>query len=461
MTVNTGYHLEGDLGGPMNIDEGYRWNVPVVTYGFDPEFTAYFGDRGVRAIEEAISILNELPPASDIDLDSYPLCSSMPNFKAAGLGLCDLKSAALAGLLEQMGLADPIRSAFVLRQRTVYSTFTNYFIIGRNFDPYSFELSSVVNGASFGYSVAESSWMPPFFADAFEYRIDLPGVPVDPVASGGPRGGVFLTGLTRDDVGGLRFSLRRENWKVESLLPDVTAALGNSNEVVQVASRPGVEKIEFVRMQRTEGQFLPLTNLFTDTFVTDQGCQQQELQRVSREPDILFTAADLGMKFFFDDQYLYVATVRTWARTDTSNWQNNAGLNNRPSGAGPGIIRPSATITFNKMGRYSEAHLGNPQFYSFPAWGSFDEDPDDIAPFPGNETATSVTVNASVIRDGAQPMFDWKLLIKTNAIYRIQTTTNLTDWITVASLTNTSEGFTTFRYPASDPSRSLRAVLAP
>ena len=28
----------GDIGGPMNIDEGYRWNVPVVTYGFDASF---------------------------------------------------------------------------------------------------------------------------------------------------------------------------------------------------------------------------------------------------------------------------------------------------------------------------------------------------------------------------------------------------------------------------------------
>ena len=25
----------GDIGGPMEINSGYRWNVPVVSYGFD------------------------------------------------------------------------------------------------------------------------------------------------------------------------------------------------------------------------------------------------------------------------------------------------------------------------------------------------------------------------------------------------------------------------------------------
>ena len=35
-----------DIGGPMNLDEGYRWNVPVLTYGFDASFLEYFGSNG-------------------------------------------------------------------------------------------------------------------------------------------------------------------------------------------------------------------------------------------------------------------------------------------------------------------------------------------------------------------------------------------------------------------------------
>ena len=27
-----GYNLPGDIGGPGGLTEGYRWNVPVITY---------------------------------------------------------------------------------------------------------------------------------------------------------------------------------------------------------------------------------------------------------------------------------------------------------------------------------------------------------------------------------------------------------------------------------------------
>ena len=59
-----GYSLLGDIGAPMSPLEGYRWNVPVITYGFDGTFLRYFGTNGVNAIEEAVGILNSLPAAS-------------------------------------------------------------------------------------------------------------------------------------------------------------------------------------------------------------------------------------------------------------------------------------------------------------------------------------------------------------------------------------------------------------
>src|SRR4249920_3873600 len=61
-----GYRLNGQIGGPMTLNEGYRWNVPAITYGFDPSFIGYFGTNGVVAIEEAFKILNDLPPFSEI-----------------------------------------------------------------------------------------------------------------------------------------------------------------------------------------------------------------------------------------------------------------------------------------------------------------------------------------------------------------------------------------------------------
>ena len=44
----------GDIGGPMDIGSGYRWNVPVVTYGFDRSFLDYFGSNGVAAVRTAL-----------------------------------------------------------------------------------------------------------------------------------------------------------------------------------------------------------------------------------------------------------------------------------------------------------------------------------------------------------------------------------------------------------------------
>lgn len=50
MSRANGYQQPGDVGGPMDITEGYRWNVPVVTYGFDRSFLDYFGSNGVAAV---------------------------------------------------------------------------------------------------------------------------------------------------------------------------------------------------------------------------------------------------------------------------------------------------------------------------------------------------------------------------------------------------------------------------
>ena len=106
-----------DIGGPMDIGSEYRWNVPVVTYGFDKSFLDYFGTNGVAAVESAIQVLNDLPPASDIVLTNYPFESQQINYQAQSLSLYDLKSERFCLLLEQMGLATPTRYVFALRLR--------------------------------------------------------------------------------------------------------------------------------------------------------------------------------------------------------------------------------------------------------------------------------------------------------------------------------------------------------
>ena len=51
-----------DIGGPMNFGEGHRWNVPVVTYGFDASFLEYFGSNGVAEVERAIAHYTRATP---------------------------------------------------------------------------------------------------------------------------------------------------------------------------------------------------------------------------------------------------------------------------------------------------------------------------------------------------------------------------------------------------------------
>src|SRR5258705_549693 len=82
-------------GGPMNLGEEYRWNVPVVYYAFTPEFLNYFGQHGVDEVEKAMKLVSDLPPASQLRLEDYPLTSQRVNYRAQALGLVDLRSTAL------------------------------------------------------------------------------------------------------------------------------------------------------------------------------------------------------------------------------------------------------------------------------------------------------------------------------------------------------------------------------
>src|SRR5688500_15280437 len=48
----------GDLGGPKNLGEEWRWNIPEITYGFDESFINYFGTNGMNAIDAAAETFN-------------------------------------------------------------------------------------------------------------------------------------------------------------------------------------------------------------------------------------------------------------------------------------------------------------------------------------------------------------------------------------------------------------------
>lgn len=424
MTQEVGYQLGADLGGPMNLGEEYRWNIPVITYGFDESFLNYFGARGVEEIEKAIKILNDLPRFSQMSptLSEYPLDTRRFNHRASALFLYDLKSYALSILLEQLGVAPAERYVWTLRSRVLVNNIPVYAVIQRNFDPVTFEPSSYVNGGLYTYYIIPSPIWNITYWEAVEFDVDpsLPSV-TSVAALSDARGaywgtgwfvnnepGLFVTGLTRDDVGSLRYLYRPENVNVETSPTNaVLAASGStalsggsggspweppvgltnilggtnvltvvSNAPVVQALRPGMDSITFERVDfdSLTGAWIVLTNTYVDSYMTNGAIQSQTLERVLPQPDILFSAADLGID---PDGFPYV-----WSRSIS--FVNQDAINGLTTLAGPGQIAPPLTITFSKLGDYliNVPEGGQPDGQQGFWWGSYDGTTNEPALYP-------------------------------------------------------------------------------
>lgn len=466
MDIQKCYRLPGDIGGPMNLGEGYRWNVPVVTYGFDRSFLDYFGSNGVAAVEGAIGILNALPPASSIDLSNYPQNIWRINYRAQAAHLLDLKSATLFLLLEQMGLADPMRYAFCIRDYQPTSSPTNYTfdVIERSFDPATAQPSSLLNGVLYSYIIEMYAWsLPPtnIFCETVVFRVDPVARCDIPAASAQFSYGLFLNGLSQDDVGGLRYLLSGSQVRCESLLPDVPLRGTNDGSLVQTADRPGIEKVTFVRhpFGSLSGEFKPFTNRWTDVYYDWDDPVYQEVERITARPDILFSGRDFGWGL--------AAT-----RTGTTNWANNAALNDNSGGAGPGVIQPAITITYNKGGPFY-LNTYNPSFIScgldqataYPGfvWGSFDGSTNAPFLYPDVQIAFQPTqVRFQLLINSVTNEFHWLLSGAAYGRFRFQTSTNLSDWATLTTLTNSGDVFNyQFQAATNEASRFFRTIHQP
>ena len=417
--------------------------APVILYGFDSSFLDFFGERGVQAVDQAMEILNKIPDTSRMsrDLTEFPLDTRRFNYAATALGIYDVKSTALAHVLEQMGLTAAERYVWALRSRVPSVIDPNIFIhvvIKRNFDPVTYEPSSYVNGTLFTYRID------PLALDAVE-------VAVDPLAPSGTsvsaitgintdrRGavtllspGLFYTGLTRDDVGGLRYLYSSGNINMQNLptnavggaysgsgtrlgegggSPWVPVSGGGGQQagaggvggagggtatngvpVVVTAPRPGASKIRFERVSfdTTFGQFVTNVVTYTDKFLTNSSVRQQVVSRVTVQPDIVFTAADLG---------LTVANVPV-RLTRTTSFVNNdgiAGVAGRPILNGPGQIDGGVFITLTKIGPwlYNVGDTTEEAGVRGYAWGSFD----------GSTNAPVVYPSGASIRDLERGIF--------------------------------------------------------
>jgi hypothetical protein len=466
MQATNGVILDGDIGGPMCINNEYRWNVPVVTYGFDQSFLDYFGSNGVAAVESAIQTVNDLPPASQIVLTNYPFDSQGQNLVAGAQRLYDLKSETLSLLLEHMGLSEPMRYIFVLKQwNPVFvsdpseflwpaGSIPNY-IVQRNFDPQTLVASQYVNDTLYvgyvGFDVQAND-----HNNVVPYPVGSPYDVYPAVADFNWYSGGFYFGLTYDDVGGLAYLLSTNNFNYENLLPGVFGVGANSNSFVNGAWRPGMDKITFILhpTDSQSGAFLPMTNCFTDSYITNGVLQHQQVARAISRPDFIFCAGDVTSS---------IPTVPLFTRTGTINWLNNAAANGNTNGAGPGVIQPQVQIVFNKLGPQliSEGSISDEQvFDSSKYWGSFDGSANMPVVYPISQTGTNqMTVRMWLWFDqNIQKSFEWKPSSLTGSQFAMQTTTNLINWTTLFTVTNNNSVTTYFNEDPASTSRFYRLI---
>ena len=186
------------------------------------------------------------------------------------------------------------------------------------------------------------------------------------MADGALNPGSFYTGLTGDDVGGLRYLLITNNINDETLLPGTHGVGANAGSFVNEALRRGVDKITFVRvnLDPMSGQlFTPFTNQFTDSFISN-GVPAHQIARARHH----------------STGYSLLGRRPEWRRFAGAFGRQHrreqlAGVVCLPGLAGPGIVRPQVKISFvfpSFQVQTSDAWLPGTAYNGNLSRGSFD-----------------------------------------------------------------------------------------
>ena len=423
-----------ETGGPMAAGEEYRVNIPVVTYAYDATFLNYFGNKGVAALEEAFAILNSVPSADSINLAAYPLQAKGPkNFTAAGLNLLDIKSFTLGIMLGQLGVGNPERYTWCLRDRTTLpGGQINYLVIQRNLDPVFHTPTNAVNGTIYTYTVFDPITINnTTYADAVERPVDpladdfttLAGIEnPDPMRSFGLSSGEYFTGLTRDDAAALKYIYRSSNYNIEDVIgginlstnpvnrsPFTPIGLTNTfqtNTLTGLALRPGIGHVQFQRIHFDSivGTTLSYTNDYVDRFITNNVIDSQRLERVLTVPDITIVADDLGTLQFSAPLFATRSVASaSWIDHSADNTIAATGL------AGPGVAVPNVLLGFNKLvpGRLNQSPFfldENQSFSGNLTYGHYDAN-NIFAIFPDGTSVQEIEaqIGTSPIGTGVSP----------------------------------------------------------
>jgi hypothetical protein len=287
----TSWDIHGDdfAWHPHNLGEETRWNTPILYYTCDDSFSQYFGSNGVAAVDAAMAVFNTLSNVSSYssDLHEFPLEESRVNYTASALHLFDLKSVVMEVVMERLGLVDPERWTWCLRSRILpvgAACPLFYFgVVQRNFDPVTWDPSSYVNGTLFTYEIEQSCPPGEDFGDAVEFLVDPDGVRYSALAT--PKlslpdatfYGYFHTGLTRDDMGGLRYLYATNTMNIEGAGSNTVAFVTDTN-TIQLLFTSNLNTFASQALTNTPAALLALypglsiastTSIFTNIWVTN------------------------------------------------------------------------------------------------------------------------------------------------------------------------------------------------
>ncbi len=260
-----------DMGAPRDIKQGFRWNIPNLTYSFDASFVTFFGLDGISAVKEAFDAVNDVFIPADgaysgvtaMDLVAHGFRSNYNttaiNTTAQNAQVMDVKSLVLGMLVNHMGLGNPHRHAFSINSisTNLAGTQWNFNVVLRNWDPITYTSSANINNVAYSYRLIHDSppsvgvTIPPTIMDMEEFTSDISGNAYTAVAGIADafygNTALFWTDtpslygfgvyyhhdnavggqnkarhtLTYDDAGGLKYLYRTNNFVFESLDPSV------------------------------------------------------------------------------------------------------------------------------------------------------------------------------------------------------------------------------------------------
>lgn len=407
-TSDIGYDLPPvtgeENGGPRLRGDEYRISTPIVTFGFDGAFVEFFGAPGMQAVTDAFDVFNSLTNYSAMSesLSEYPLKADGVNPLARSLGLVDLKSQLMSTVLESLGLTTPDRWVWSIRARFVPpSGVPQYSVANFNFDPATGLPSRYVNGTLYSYVIREvfDDAGAVVGYDAREIPIDAsnPNIAVasfirddaeerqlldNRISRATSQLGRYFTGLTRDDIGGLRYIYRTENFNYETApagsvrgsgvvstvgsgssldspwtIAGGTAAIGTNavttgttRQLVNLGVRAGVDHVQFTRVDLDpilRVSPLPVVVSYPELVISNGVVISQIVVRTNTVPDFQISAGDLGV---IDEEPVPAEVTQL-------NFVNN-GILLTPNAEGPGNIEPQFVFRLSKIGIHN-LNIGN------------------------------------------------------------------------------------------------------